>query len=658
MAHIPARSRTQSVAVEIPLPSKPRDYRPGDGPALAPLGVTLPDDTGAFIVDKRVLPGKPINGELKLELYYIVGWPDLPAARVAIIATKILEYVSPWALEDWEYRLSLEKDEEREREKAAKQRKQEERAKARAALAIGAGTSEGAGEGVGAGIRTGISMPGTPAKAKRGRPSRAEVHARNIAQQASFGDEELANVPLPPMSTNGPSLSTPKKKKGLAQVTTNMEDLGDLDELEDNEADINEAISRQLRGGSEYDSDDQVPEGEGWEEASDDPKGPDADADFTALDLFLPAPSSRGYAESPVPVPPCSIQPNPTRHVSPVPISLPPSLKTAPLSRRMTQLTAPVPVPSYPKQTMSNTSASVAKPVTPIPVPLHPLFKVKARGPTHVVTVTSIPAPPTPLFKPKPRTKPHSPKTTPVPPPPYAHPVQKSTKTPHKVTHTPVPPPPPFTSIETTRPQEQNGFTPVSHSLRQQPFSANARIERNHQPHTPSKSATPTPKAGSSRKKTQQKPQVEQEWEVKRLEDDRVIETGGELVRYFKVRWVGNWPVGQNPTWEPEECISEVVIRKYLKDKAAKMVQSGPSSKGIIKPPPTLKRKYSSVAEAFEGDADALPPPNSGGFQVDEGEDDTEEHLQVTEQARSNSPLHKFRLDPELVRELAASFSS
>ncbi|KAI1159784.1 hypothetical protein F5B18DRAFT_558819 [Nemania serpens] len=661
MAHTPARSRTQSIAVEIPLPSKPRDYRPGDGPALAPLCVSLPDDTGAFIVDKRVLPGAPINGELKLELYYIVGWPDLPAARVTILATKILDYVSPWALEDWEYRLSLERDEEREKQKAAKERKQKEHAKARAALAIatGAGTGVGVGVGAGAGSGTGTSTPGTPAPKRRGRPSRAEMHARNIAQQASFGDEELANVPLPPMSTNGPSLSTPKKKKGLAQITPKIEDLADLDELEDTEeADINEAISRQLLGGSEYDSDDQVPEGEGSEEASDEPKRPGSGTDFTALDLFLPAPPSRGYAESPVPVLPCSIQPNPTRHVSPVPIFLPPSSKTAPSSRRMTQLTAPVPVPSYPKQTMNKTSASVEISVTPIPVPLHPLNKAKARGPPHVVTATPIPLPPIPVSRPKPRIKPHSPKTTPIPPPPYAHSVQKSSKKPHTVTHTPILPPPPFTPTETTISQEQNGFTPVSHSLRQQPSSANARIERNHQPHTPSKSATPTSKASTSRKKSQRKPHKEQEWEVKRLEDDRVIETGGELVRYFKVRWMGNWPAGQNPTWEPEECISQVVVRKYLKDKAAKMVKSGSPPKGIVKPAPSLKRKYSSVAEAFEGDADALPPPSSGGPEVDEDEDDAEEHLQVTEQTRSNTPSQRFRLDPALVRELAASFSS
>ncbi|KAI1191237.1 hypothetical protein F5B17DRAFT_328625 [Nemania serpens] len=660
MAHALARSRTQSVAVEIPLPSKPRDYRPGDGPALAPLCVSLPDDTGAFIVDKRVLPGKPVNGELKLELYYIVGWPDLPAARVAIIATKILDYVSPWALEDWEYRLSLERDEEGERQKAAEERKQAQRAKAREALAMGTE----AGEGAAAGSRTGMSTPGTSTQKRRGRPSRAEVHARNIAQQASFGDEELANVPLPPMSTSGPSLSTPNKKKALAPVMTNTENLADLDESENTEeADINEAISRQLRGSGEYDSDDQVHEGEGSEDASDEPTRPGtgASTDFTTLDHFLPAPSSRGYAESPVPALPHSIQPSPTQHVSPVPISLPPSSKTAPSSRRMTQLTAPVPVPSYPKQMMNETSVSAEKTVTPIPVPLHPLFKAKELGPAHVVTVTSIPAPPIPFTKPKPRIKPQSPKTTPIPPPSYAHSVhsvQASSMKPHNVTHTPVPPPQPFTSIESTRSQEQNGSTPVSHRLGQQPSSANARIERNHQPQIPSKSATPTSKASSSRKKTQHQPQGEQEWEVKRLEDDRVIETGGQLVRYFKVRWVGNWPADQNPTWEPEECISQIVIRKYLKDKAAKMIKNGSSSRVIIQPPLTLKRKYSSVAEASEGDADALPQPNSGSFQVDEDEDDAEGPLQVTEPTRSNSPLQKFRIDPALVRELAASFSS
>ncbi|KAI1117950.1 hypothetical protein F5Y14DRAFT_400617 [Nemania sp. NC0429] len=655
MAHAPARSRTLlSATVEIPLPSKPRDYRPGDGPALAPLCVSLPDDTGAFIVDKQVLPGKPINGELKLELYYIVGWPDLPAARVAILATKILDYVSPWVLEDWEYGLSLERDEELQKQKAAEERKQKERAKARSALVTGVETATG--EGTGAGAHTGTSTPGTPApkKRRRGRPGRAEVLARNLAQQASFGGEELADVSLPPMSTSGPSLSTPNKKKGLAQVALNMEDLGDLDEIEDTEAaDINEAIYRQLRGDSEYGSDDHVPEGEGSEEASGELTRPGSGSggDFTALDLFLPAPSSRGYAESLVPVLPHSIQPNPTRYVSPVLISLPPSSKTASSSSRMTQLTALVPVPSYLEPTMNKTSVPIEKSVTPIPVPLHPLFKAKPRGLPRVATVTPIPAPPVPVPKPKPLIKPHSPKMTPIPPPPCVQSGSKPVKKPHKITHTPVPPPAPFTLTEPTRSQEQNGFTHISPSLQKQPSGAN------HRAHIPSKSGTPASKASSSRKQTQHQPQEEQEWEVKRLEDDSVIETGGKLVRYFKVRWVGNWPAGQNPTWEPEDCISPVVVQKYLKDKAAKMAKSGSPSKAIVKQTPSLKRKYSSVAEAFEGDADALPPPNSGGFQVNEAEDEAEEHLQVTEQTRSNTPSQKFRLDPALLRELIASFS-
>jgi hypothetical protein len=58
-------------------------------------------------------------------MHYIVGWTELPAASVAISATEILDYVTSRTLEDFEYRLSLERDEE----EAAEQRKKEAKAR-------------------------------------------------------------------------------------------------------------------------------------------------------------------------------------------------------------------------------------------------------------------------------------------------------------------------------------------------------------------------------------------------------------------------------------------------------------------------------------------------------------------------------------------------
>ncbi|KAI1149586.1 hypothetical protein F4825DRAFT_429960 [Nemania diffusa] len=609
MAHAPRR-----LPVEIPLSSKPRDYRPGDGPALAPVRPSLTNDTGAFIIDKRVLPGEPVHGELKLELYYIVGWPDLPAARVAILATKILDYVSPWALEDWEYKSSLEKDREQERKEATQKRKRDERAQARIADTP----------------VTGTSTPGTSGQAKRGRPSKAEVRARRIAQQASFGEDELANVPLPPASTNGPSLSTPKKR--LARVAMDIQDL--------EETDTNEAIAKQLQGGSESESD--------YQAATNEEEAPNmfgkfstgTGAGFRSLDSSLPGTSSRGYAELFIPNLPYSIQHDPTRSTSPSPIFLPPNSKSNP-SRRKTQLTNPVPVPSSPRRTWNQSE-------TPIPAPSYPLPKAKLPAQPHVVTVTPIPVPSHPTPKPKPKEVPHEAKVTPIPPPLYPVPPPKE---PHTITYTPIPPPLPIIPNRSSRLAERDGLTTPGRSDRKLAGSASAKSKHTNMSRTPSKRKQP-------------QPEVETEWEVKRLEGDKVVEIEGKRVRYFLVRWVGKWPAGQNPTWEPEEHISEAIVRRYLKNKLVKIAQSGSPSTQMENPTPTFKRTYSSVAEAFEGDdgVHALLWPSSnlaGGLHMgnDDDDDDDEDHLQVTEQPRANSSLPKPRIDPKLVRELAASFS-
>ncbi|KAI0188377.1 hypothetical protein EV127DRAFT_343120 [Xylaria flabelliformis] len=536
MAHTPTR-KSRVPPFEIPLHSKPPDYRPGDGPALAPIHLCLEDDTGAFIVDKRVLPGKPVNGELKLELYYVVGWPDLPAARVAILATKILEYVSPRTLEDWEYECLLEKDKEREKQEAARKIKQEERAKAHAASVSVMGTPTPDG--------------GAPGQKRRGRPSKAEVLARRIAQQASFGDDELANVPLPPAGTSGPSLSTPKKS--LARAVTDM----DIDET-----DTNDAILKQLQGGSETERESDSESQAGQELAElDEPNTTarlDTDNMFTSLDSFLPAHPSRGYAEFPIPNLQLSTQQDPTQSVPSIPISFPrPNSKKSQLSRQKTQLTTHVPVPAYPRKSEKNIFIPLGKSITPVPPPSLPP-KVKPPQQAHAMSLTPIPAPSYSISKPKPLLK-----------------------LPHGA-----------------------GFTPT-------PIPAPAR-------------PTQIPQ--------QSQPEEEQAWEVKRLEDDKVIEINGEIVRHFKVRWVGKWPPGQNPTWEPEENISESLVRKYLKDKAAKISQEGLSPRKPEKPPPSLKRKYSSVAEAFQGDDDNLPGPSSGLLgEAYDADDDDDEHLQVTE---------------------------
>ncbi|KAI0502790.1 hypothetical protein F5B22DRAFT_632029 [Xylaria bambusicola] len=675
----PRRSR-----IEIPLPSKPRDYRPGDGPPLAPIRVNLEHDTDAFIIEKRVLPGKPINGDLKLELYYIVGWPNLPNARVAILATKILDYVSPWTLEDWEYEQSLERDKEEEERSAAEKRKQEERAKALAASTPGTGTS----------------TPATPGQKKRGRPSKAEMRARQLAQQASFGKEDLANVPLPPTKPTGPSLSTPKKK--LAQVSTDLEDL--------EETDMNEAILRQLKGGDEDDR-----SSESTEDLS---SRPDTlgNGNGSSLEAFPPGPSSRGHAELFVPNLLSSAPDEISRSVSPVPLA---RRKWTPLNAKP-KLTTHVPVPTYPKPSrMKKPPVAVGKTITPVPAPSYPNPKPKAPKRKHIPTVTPVPVPSYPNPKPKAPKQKHIPTVTPVPTPHC--PVPKP-KEPEEVAFSRVVPPKPPHAIEVVNLQwvykrthgppgpvmaydmaialnDFNVVRPADHDHRCWSTTADIGIE-NDKPdeldelddlaHTSSKKeATPVAKPKSSRKR---KAQPEEEWEVECLEDSKLSAIDGVLVRHYLVRWAGDWPADQNPTWEHEDNIPPALIREYFGRKERERApwngvilepldrpliygsksdgqasdvrpSKGHASKERASKGHASKRRftafkgmYSNVAEAFEGDASGgLGSSSLEDQRAQDGEDDAEEYLQVTEQNQMTRPMHKLRADASLLRELTDS---
>ncbi|KAI0200258.1 hypothetical protein F4808DRAFT_430166 [Astrocystis sublimbata] len=689
--------------LEIPLNSKPRDYRPGDGPALAPIHLALKNDTSAIIVDKRVLPGEPVNGELKLELYYTVSWSDLPAARVCVLATKILDYVSPRTLEDWEYKCSLERDEEQAKLKAAQKRKQGERDQPHASLTPMAGTS--------------ISGSNTPGQKKRGRPSKAEVQAREIAQQTNIEDDELANMPLPSQSTSGPSLSTPKKS--LANAVTQLADV----DMED--ADAEGAISKQLQGGSESVSDSASPIDQDMAEADElsvigvpqPAKQPAKHMAMTSLSSFLPANPSREYADFSVHNPPSSTQPSPTQRAYPSPISSMRPLSEKKIQRRKTkklttsvpvptpleqwkkrqapgsihQTITPVPAPSIPvslppRRTRSevNPSKNVgsAQGITPIPAPSsresflpprRPRSEVNSPKQTSKSSYTPIPVPSYPAAKPRVPRIPTGPKESLIPPPPQHPPPSKKPRT---VTHTPIPPPP-VPSVLLQRSAVSQDWRGLGNAEAMTRNGVGRDNQRDNQPQTPSKKAAPSATKASTRKRKQaeleEEPMEEREegleesgeepsWEVERLEGDKVVEEGDEPIRYFKVRWVGKWPRGQNPTWEPEELISEDLVREYLVNKAVKMLHKSPRPflSKAPKPTPTLKTKYSSVAEAFEGDEEYLPGPDEQGEEEaddKEGGDD-EEVFQITEQkSQTRSPPRRFRIDSSLVAELAANFS-
>ncbi|KEY68077.1 hypothetical protein S7711_05490 [Stachybotrys chartarum IBT 7711] len=110
-------------------------------------------------------------------------------------------------------------------------------------------------------------------------------------------------------------------------------------------------------------------------------------------------------------------------------------------------------------------------------------------------------------------------------------------------------------------------------------------------------------------------------WEVKRLEGDSLFEVEGQgLVRYFKVRWEGDWPPDQNPSWEPEENIPATLIQQYLR-KAGKKKKATPRKKTLTQTtiPWAFERKYSSVSEAV-----AAPDAMNDTDEVDELADRSE----------------------------------
>ncbi|KAL2691466.1 hypothetical protein Neosp_001851 [[Neocosmospora] mangrovei] len=100
------RKRTNHVRtrIEVQIHQKPKGYVPGSGPPLQPISLLPPRDSTAYILDRIILPspGLAADGKpLPRRMTYIVGWHDLPAARMLVPAMQILNYVSPQEVEEW-----------------------------------------------------------------------------------------------------------------------------------------------------------------------------------------------------------------------------------------------------------------------------------------------------------------------------------------------------------------------------------------------------------------------------------------------------------------------------------------------------------------------------------------------------------------------------
>lgn len=180
-----------------------------------------------------------------------------------------------------------------------------------------------------------------------------------------------------------------------------------------------------------------------------------------------------------------------------------------------------------------------------------------------------------------------------------------------------------FTPISKSLAAASVGSTPVIHGLTSQKTPSQGPVSTKQMEHSPTPTKSQQQKSEQKKpaartKKKRKEPETgpvdengEAVWVVKCLEDHGLFEVEGEtdLKRYFKVRWEGDWPKDQNPSWEPEENLPANLVRNYLKaGKKRRKVFSGAAD--------TTKRKnlkqttllwlnstqYSSVSEAFAGE--------------------------------------------------------
>ncbi|KAF6822598.1 chromo domain-containing protein [Colletotrichum plurivorum] len=556
-----------------------RTYRPGTGPRLRPVTLIPPRDTTAYIRDEFFVP-PALSHDGKKRLQYAVGWTDLPAARLVVDAERVDEYVSPLAYEEWCAARAAERDEEERRVEEEENLRLVAKAE-RGGFALRNGflarrdstaheaPMESDGWEGGKRKRThgddddGMLREGEEAGGKRRRPGRPRK--------------------------NAPSLSTPFKAL--------LEAFGELDDADADTDDTNEeeALFRQLNGEQEQ---EQV------EDSYD--SGEESDG--------APAPASMP------PYPPAKKQ----RTTSPTPpsiVRLPPALETdsgrsTPFldsSRRSTSSPALPPLPQ-PSHTTTTTQQAHLIPGSAF-LPSLPqasatqTFTLSASRTASAIqpprrSLLSVRDPPSPSPPHMPHTQTPTPKASnhPPRPPATAPPAMNASNSNHNY-NPPAPPsvkrwgfgfvPLPQTTTTTT-PRSAATAVPEAPSLSQPQHPS----QPNNQPQSPPRSRkTPTPTTATATKPQppprSQSPQETNVFEVLRLEGLQIRHVLGRPARYFAVRWRGDWPAGQNPTWEPERNIPESLVGAFL---LTNPVALGPVS-------PSRHRRAAAAAAAVTGEA-------------------------------------------------------
>jgi hypothetical protein len=215
--HGQKRRCTQQLTFDFVVAEKPM-YVPGSGPPLAPVTVMVAHDKDGVI-----------QGEVKMDnqLRYVVGYEKHPYLRVSVKPQNILDWVSPRTLEDWEFEKTKAEYQADEDELLPKIMAREQRKK----LKEEGGRASRATDG-----------PKKTWSRKRKRPPTPEPPFSSRSGRKRI-DVDTENEEALGISLRRPSLSTPVKQRGLAD----MPNLEESEEEEDSSAeDATDLIDRQL----------------------------------------------------------------------------------------------------------------------------------------------------------------------------------------------------------------------------------------------------------------------------------------------------------------------------------------------------------------------------------------------------------------------------
>ncbi|KAH6650380.1 hypothetical protein F5144DRAFT_43234 [Chaetomium tenue] len=502
----------RKTTIKVPI-NAIRKYVPGSGPPPPRIALAPPRDSTGYIIDQFILPtDKDMTTTARRQVHYHIGFTDLPAVKLLIPCHKVLDYVSPRDLEEWEYQ-NLDKKQEQARQLREKQQ-------------------------------------AAPIKKKSGRPPKIPMEDFGMPLAGSAEETRLLA-----QQVAGPSLSTPQKRK-LGRVS----DEEGFEYTSNGESD-DAAIARQLDGkygfhhiGSESDTVDAE---------SEDP---------------LALPYDTPVAETP---------PRAGSLTQAVNNSFPVRSKITPLKTGSSGSSAPAAPPQKDTPTFGG---------------LHPVW-AHAFGQRR--------------------------RSDEPPKPPGQDGNSQGSRT-------------PWLPAVQSQPKPASNAGSGSGMANRHPKDPTSRLP------TPSAAAYSTIASDSSARKRkepasngkkQRKPKkqkvepqnepVADEWEVKDLLDDQwFIEQGVKVHRYL-VLWEGDWPEDQNPTWEPAQNVQDQsLINRYEKKKKASLLKPQRKAQQTLQQH-LAGAKYSSVAEAFEGDINE----QTGRAAADVGSDadPSDETLFVTE---------------------------